>query len=81
MIFLNKKNIKIKRSNKKLNNKKFRSVKLIAKVGYFNRLKLFFIIKIFNVFYFKLLIFIIISSLISKKNSLLSLVLINKLKE
>ena len=55
MVFLNSKNIKIKRPYKKLNNKKFDSFKVIAKVGYFYRLELPLTIRIFNIFYIKLL--------------------------
>ena len=55
MIFLNNKNIKIKRPYKKLNNKKFNPFKIIVKIGYFYTLELPIIIKILNVFYFKLL--------------------------
>ena len=65
MVFFNSKNIKIKRPYKKLNNKKFSSFKVIAKIGYFYRLELSIIIRIFNVFHFKLLILIIINPLSS----------------
>ena len=65
MVFFNSKNIKIKRSYKKLDNKKFNSFKIIAKIGYFYRLELFITIRIFNIFYFKLLILIITNSLSS----------------
>ena len=65
MVFFNSKNIKIKRPYKKLNNKKFNSFKIIAKIDYFYRLKLPIIIRIFNVFYFKLLILIITNPLLS----------------
>ena len=65
MIFLNSKNIKTKRSYKKFDNKKFNLFKIIAKVEYFYKLKLSSIIRIFNVFYFKLLILIITNPLSS----------------
>ena len=65
MVFLNSKNIKTKRPYKKLDNKKFSPFKIIAKIDYFYRLKLPIIIRIFNVFYFKLLILIIINPLSS----------------
>ena len=55
MVFLNSKNIKTKRPYKKLNNKKFGPFKIIAKVGHFYRLELPLTIRIFNVFYIKLL--------------------------
>ena len=63
MGFFNNKNIKIKRPYKKLDNKKFSLFKVIAKIDYFYRLELSIIIRIFNVFYFKLLILIITNSL------------------
>ena len=63
MVFFNSKNIKTKRSYKKLDNKKFSPFKVIAKIDYFYRLKLSIIIRIFNVFYSKLLILIITNSL------------------
>ena len=65
MVFFNSKNIKIKRPYKKLNNKKFNPFKIIAKIDYFYRLKLPIIIRIFNVFYFKLLILTITNPLLS----------------
>ena len=65
MIFLNSKNIKTKRSYKKLDNKKFDSFKIIAKVEYFYRLELPLTIRIFNIFYIKLLILIITNPLSS----------------
>ena len=64
MVFLNSKNIKTKRPYKKLDNKKFSPFKIIAKIDYFYRLKLPIIIRIFNVFYFKLLILIITNPLL-----------------
>ena len=65
MIFFNNKNIKIKRPYKKLNNKKFSPFKIIAKIDYFYKLKLFITIRIFNIFYFKLLTLIITNPLSS----------------
>ena len=65
MVFLNNKNIKTKRPYKKLDNKKFNPFKVIAKISYFYRLKLSITIRIFNIFYFKLLILIITNSLSS----------------
>ena len=65
MVFLNSKNIKTKRPYKKLDNKKFNSFKVIAKIDYFYRLELSIIIRIFNVFYFKLLTLIITNPLLS----------------
>ena len=64
MVFLNNKNIKTKRPYKKLDNKKFNSFKVIAKVEYFYKLELSLTIRIFNIFYIKLFIFIVIDSLL-----------------
>ena len=63
MVFLNSKNIKTKRSYKKLDNKKFSPFKVITKIDYFYRLELPITIRIFNVFYFKLLTLIITNPL------------------
>ena len=65
MVFLSNKNIKIKRSYKKLNNKKFSPFRVIAKIDYFYRLELPLTIRIFNIFYTKLLILIITNPLSS----------------
>ena len=65
MVFFNSKNIKTKRSYKKLDNKKFNPFKVIIKIDYFYRLKLSITIRIFNVFYFKLLILIVINPLLN----------------
>ena len=65
MIFLNNKNTKTKRPYKKLDNKKFSPFKVIVKIEYFYRLKLSLTIRIFNIFYSKLLTLIIINPLSS----------------
>ena len=62
-VFFNNKNIIIDKSFKKLNDKMFDSFKIIFVINSFYKLKLFKIIKIYNVFYFKLLNFIVINSL------------------
>ena len=65
LIFLNSKNIIINKPSKKLNNKMFNLFKIIFIIDSFYKLKLFKIIKIYNVFYFKLLNFIIIINSLS----------------
>ena len=80
-LFLNSKNIIIKRSCKKLNNKKFNLFEIIALIDLFYKLELSKIIRIFNVFHSNLLILIIINSLSNQKNSLSSLILVNNLKK
>ena len=63
LVFLNNKNIVINKPFKKLNDKMFDLFKVIFIIDFFYKLKLFKIIKIYNVFHFKLLNFVIINSL------------------
>ena len=62
-VFFNSKNIVINKLFKKLNNKMFDLFKIIFIINSFYKLKLFKIIKIYNVFHFKLLNLVIINSL------------------
>ena len=62
LVFFNNKNIVIDKSFKKLNDKIFNSFKIIFVIDSFYKLKLFKIIKIYNV-YFKLLNLIVINLL------------------
>ena len=66
-VFLNNKNIVINKSFKKLNDKMFDSFKIIFIIDFFYKLKLFKIIRIYNIFHFKLLNLIIINSLFNSK--------------
>ena len=63
LVFFNAKNIIINKLFKKLNDKMFDSFKVIFVVNFFYKLKLFEIIKIYNVFYIKLLNLVVINSL------------------
>ena len=54
-VFFNNKNIVINKSFKKLNDKMFDLFKIIFIIDSFYKLKLFKIMKIYNVFYFKFL--------------------------
>ena len=63
LIFFNNKNIVINKLFKKLNDKMFDSFKVIFIIDFFYKLKLFKIIKIYNVFHFKLLDFVVINLL------------------
>ena len=63
LVFLNNKNIIINKPSKKLNDKMFDLFKIIFIIDSFYKLKLFKIIKIYNVFHFKLLNLVIINSL------------------
>ena len=62
-IFFSSKNIVINKLFKKLNDKMFDLFKVIFIIDFFYKLKLFKIMRIYNVFYFKLLNFIVINSL------------------
>ena len=63
LVFFNIKNIIIDRLFKKLNDKIFDLFKIIFVIDSFYKLKLFKIIKIYNVFYVKLLNLVVINSL------------------
>ena len=63
LVFFNIKNIITNKSFKKLNDKMLNSFKVIFVIDSFYKLKLFEIIKIYNVFHFKLLSFVVINSL------------------
>ena len=62
-VFFNNKKIVINKSFKKLNDKMFDLFKILFVIDFFYKLKLFKIIKIYNVFYFKFLNLIIINLL------------------
>ena len=80
LIFLNNKNIIINKSYKKLNNKIFDSFLIKAVINSFYQLKLFKIIKIYNVFHFKLLNLIVINSLLNQKNPSPTIIIIKNKK-
>ena len=63
LVFLNIKNIIIDKLFKKLNNKMFDSFKVIFVIDSFYKLKLFKIMRIYNVFHLKLLILVVINLL------------------
>ena len=63
LVFFSNKNIVIDRLFKKLNDKMFDSFKVIFIIDSFYKLKLFKIMRIYNVFYFKLLNFVVINLL------------------
>ena len=79
LVFLNIKNIVIDKSYKKLNDKMLDLFKIISSIDSFYKLKLFEIMKIYNVFYFKLLNFVVINLLFDQKNFFLKL-LLSKIK-
>ena len=63
LVFFNNKNIIINKLCKKLNNKIFNSFLIKIVIDSFYKLKLFKIIKIYNVFHFMFLNLVIINSL------------------
>ena len=80
LVFLNIKNIIIDKLFKKLNDKMFDSFKIIFVIDSSYKLKLFEIIKIYNVFYFKLLSLVVINSLFNQKNSSFKVIIIKDKK-
>ena len=76
LVFFNSKNIIIDRSCKKLNDKMFDSFLVKAVVGFFYKLKLSKIMKIYNVFHFKLLNLVVINSLFGQKNSFFTIIIV-----
>ena len=65
LVFFSIKNIIIDRLFKKLNDKMFDSFKIIFVIDFFYKLKLFEIMRIYNIFHFKLLSLVIINLLFS----------------
>ena len=59
----------------------FGSFKVIFVIDFFYKLKLFEIIKIYNVFHFKLLILVVINSLFDQKNSFFKVIIIKDKKK
>ena len=81
LVFLNIKNIIINKSSKKLDDKMFGSFKVIFVIDFFYKLKLSEIIKIYNVFHFKLLSLVVINSLFDQKNPSFKTIIIKDKKK
>ena len=81
LVFLNTKNIIIDKSSKKLDDKMFDSFKIISVIDSFYKLKLFEIIKIYNVFHSKLLNLVVINLLSKQKNSSFKAIIIKSKKK
>ena len=81
LVFLNIKNIIIDKSFKKLNDKMFDSFKIIFIIDFFYKLKLSEIIKIYNVFHFKLFNLVVINSLFDQKNSSFKIIIVKNKKK
>ena len=81
LVFLNTKNIIIDKPFKKLNDKMFDSFKVIFVIYFSYKLKLFEIIKIYNVFHSKLLSLVAINSLSKQKNFFLKIIIVKDKKK
>ena len=81
LVFLNIKNIVIDKLYKKLNDKMLDPFKIILIINFFYKLKLFEIMRIYNVFYFKLLNIIINNLLSDQKNFFFQVIIIQDKKK
>ena len=81
LVFLNIKNIVIDKLYKKLNDKMLDSFKIILIINFFYKLKLFEIIRIYNVFHFKLLNLVVINSLFDQKNFFFKITIVKDKEE
>ena len=81
LIFLNIKNIVINKLYKKLDDKMLDSFKIILIIDFFYKLKLSEIMKIYNVFYLKLLNLIVINLLFDQKNFSLKIIIVKDKKK
>ena len=81
LVFLNIKNIIIDKSFKKLNDKMFDSFKVVFVIDFFYKLKLSEIMRIYNVFHFKLLNFVVINLLFNQKNSFSKVIIVKDKKK
>ena len=78
LVFFSIKNIVINKPYKKLNNKMLDSFKVILIIDSFYKLKLSKIIRIYNVFHFKLLNLAVINSLSDQKNFLSKIIIVKE---
>ena len=74
LVFFNSKNIIINKLFKKSNDKMFDSFKIIFIINSFYKLKLSEIIKTYNVFYLKLLNFVVINLLFNQRKNLFKVI-------
>ena len=81
LVFFNIKNIIIDKSFKKLNDKMFGSFKVIFVIGFFYKLKLSEIIRIYNVFHLKLLSLVVINLLFNQKNPSFKIIIVKNKKK
>ena len=81
LVFLNIKNIVIDKSCKKLNDKMLGPFKVILIIDFFYKLKLSKIIRIYNVFHFKLLNLVVINLLFNQKNLSFKIIIVKGKKK
>ena len=81
LVFFSNKNIVINKLFKKLNDKMFDLFKVIFIIDSFYKLKLFKIMKIYNVFHFKFLNLVIINSLFDQKNLFFKVIIVKNKKK
>ena len=81
LVFLNIKNIIINKPSKKLNDKMFGSFKVISVIGFFYKLKLSEIMKIYNVFHSKLLSLVVINLLPDQRNPFFKIIIVKNKKK
>ena len=81
LVFLNIKNIIIDKSFKKLNDKMFGLFKIIFVIDFFYKLKLSEIMRIYNVFHFKLLSLVVINLLFDQKNLFFKAIIVKDKKK
>ena len=81
LVFFNIKNIIIDKSSKKLNDKMFDLFKVIFVIDSFYKLKLFKIMRIYNVFHFKLLNLVVINLLSDQKNPFFKVIIVKDKKK
>ena len=81
LVFFNIKNIIIDKLYKKLNDKMLGPFKIILIIDFFYKLKLSEIIRIYNVFHFKLLNLVVINSLSNQKNFSFKIIIVKDKKK
>ena len=80
-VFLNNKNIIIDKLYKKLNDKMFDSFLIKIVINSFYKLKLFKIMRIYNVFHLKFLNLVVINLLFNQKNLFYIIIIVKNKKE
>ena len=81
LVFFNTKNIIIDKSFKKLDDKMFGSFKVIFVIDSFYKLKLSEIMRIYNIFHFKLLSLVVINLLFKQKIFFFKVIIVKNKKK